>query len=100
MCACTVMLWMCVLYVSFGSKVRPKTFACVAMDSAVLCILSSRLLAYSAESGVNTVQVILSGFSMRLFVLSRQKLYVGKFVLYLLTACVLMCVDVMVMSSA
>ena len=29
---------MCVLYVSFGSKVRPRTFGCVAMGSAVLCI--------------------------------------------------------------
>ena len=25
LCACTEMLWMCVLYVSFGSKVRPRT---------------------------------------------------------------------------
>ena len=32
--ACTEMLWMCVLYVSFGSKVRPRTFGCVAMGSA------------------------------------------------------------------
>ena len=24
LCACTDMLWMCVLYVSFGSKVRPE----------------------------------------------------------------------------
>ena len=31
----------------------------------------------SAGFGVNRVQVVLSGFSMRLFVLSRQKLYVG-----------------------
>ena len=23
LCACTEMLWMCVLYVSFGSKLRP-----------------------------------------------------------------------------
>ena len=30
-CACTEMLWMCVLYVSFGSKVRTRTFGCVAM---------------------------------------------------------------------
>ena len=30
----------CVRYVSFGSKVRPRTFGCVAMVSAVLCILS------------------------------------------------------------
>ena len=37
LCACTEMLWMCVLYVSFGSKVKPRTFRCVAMGSAVYC---------------------------------------------------------------
>ena len=58
---------MCVLYVSFGSKVRHITFGCVVMDSAVLCILRSRLPVYSAGSGVNRVQVVLSGFSIRLF---------------------------------
>ena len=65
---------MCVLYVSFGSKVRPRTFGCVAMGSVVLFILRSRLLLYSAGSGVNRMQVVLSGFSVRLFCLSRQKL--------------------------
>ena len=69
------------------------------MDSAVLCILRSRLLIYSAGSGVNRVQVVSSGFSMRCFVLYRQKLYVGM-VVYLLAALVLVRVDVMVMSSA
>ena len=44
---------MCMLYVSFG---------CVSMGSAVLFILRSRLLLYSAGSGVNSVQVVLSGF--------------------------------------
>ena len=39
---------MCVLYVRFGSKVRPRTFGCVAMGSAVLFIMRSRLLVYSA----------------------------------------------------
>ena len=58
---------MCVLYVSFGSKVRLSTFGCLAMRSAVLFIFRSRLLLYSAGSGVNKVQVILSGFSVRLF---------------------------------
>ena len=80
LCACTEMLWMCVLYVSFGSKVRPRTFGCVAMCSALLFIVRSRLLVYSAGSGVNRVQVVLSGFSKRLFVLSRQKLCVGMVV--------------------
>ena len=31
LCACTEMLWICVLYVSFGCKVRPRTFVCVVM---------------------------------------------------------------------
>ena len=53
---------MCVLYVSFGCKVRPKTFGCVDMGSVVLFILRSRLLVYSAGSGVNRMQVVLSRF--------------------------------------
>ena len=57
----------CVLYVSFGFKERPRTFGCIAMGSAVLFIFRSRLLLYSAGSGVNRVQVVLSGFSVRLF---------------------------------
>ena len=60
LCPCTEMLWMCVLYVSFGSKVRPRNFGCVAMGSALLFIVRSRLLVYSAGSGVNRVQVVLS----------------------------------------
>ena len=38
--ACTEMLWMCVLYVRFGSKVRPRTYGYVAMGSALLFIVS------------------------------------------------------------
>ena len=55
---------MCVLYVSFGSKVRPRTCGCVAMCSAVLFNLRSRLLLDSAGSGVNRVHVVLYGFSV------------------------------------
>ena len=51
---------MCVLYVSSGSKVIPRTFGCVAMGSTVLFILWSILLLYSAGSGANRVQVVLS----------------------------------------
>ena len=36
------------------SKVRPRTFGYVAMRSAVLFIFRSRLLLYSAGSGVNS----------------------------------------------
>ena len=64
---------MCALYVSFGSKVRARTFGCVSMGSAVLFILRSKLLLYSSGSGVNRVQVILSEFSVRLFCFVQAK---------------------------
>ena len=60
---------MCVLHVSFGSKVRPRTFGCVSMGSAVLFILRSRLLLYYARSGdiFHGFSSVLSGFIVRLF---------------------------------
>ena len=98
MCASTEMLWMmCVLYVSIGSKVRPRTFGCVALGIALLFIVSS---VYSAGSGVNRVQVVLSGFSMRLFCFVQANTLCRYGCMYFLAALVLMCVDVMVMSSA
>ena len=71
---------MCVLYVRFGSKVRPITFWCVAIGSAVLFTFRSRLLLYSARSGVNRLQVVLSRFSVRLFCFVQAKLYLGMVV--------------------
>ena len=91
---------MCALYVSFGSKVRPRTFVGVAMGSALLFIVRSRLLVYSAGSGVNSVQVVLSGFSMRLFCFVQAKTLCRYGCMYFLAALVIVCVDVMVMSSA
>ena len=64
---------MYVLYVSFGSKVTPRTFWCVAMGSVVLFILRSRLLIYSVGSGLYRVQVVLSGFSVRLLCFVQAK---------------------------
>ena len=90
---------MWVLYVSFGSKVRPRTFGCVAMGSAVLFILTSRLLLYSVGSGVNRVPVVLSGFSVRLFCSVQEKTLCRYGCMYLLAALVLVCVDVMMLSS-
>ena len=52
---------------SFRSKVRPRTFECVAMGSAVLFIWRSRLLLYSAGSAMNREQFVLSGFSVLLY---------------------------------
>ena len=95
LCACTELLWMCVLYVSFGSKVRPRTFGCVAIGSAMLCICRSRLLVYSAGSSVNRVQVVLSGFSMGLICFVQEKTLGMYGCMYFLAVLVLVCVDVM-----
>ena len=62
--ACIAMFWMCVLYESFGSRVRPKIFGCVDVGSVLLFIWRFRLLVYSAGSDVNSVQVVLSGFNI------------------------------------
>ena len=91
---------MCVLYASFGSKVRPRTFGCVSMGSGLLFIVRSRLLVYSAGSGVNRVQVVLSGFRKRLFCFVQAKTLYGYGCMHFLAALVLVCVDVMVISSA
>ena len=82
LCACTEMLLMCVLYVSFGSKVR------------------SRMLVCSARSGVNRGHVILSGFSVRLFCFVQAKTLWRYGCMYFLAVLVRVCVDVMVMSSS
>ena len=84
------------VYVSFWSKIRPRTFGCVVMGSAV----RSRLLLYSAGSGVNRVQVVMSGFSVRLFCFVQAKTLCRYGCMYFLAALVLVCVAVMVMSSA
>ena len=59
---------MCALYVSLGSRVRLRTFGCVAMRSAVLFCPRKTLCRYGC--------------------------------MYFLASLVLVCVDVMVMSSA
>ena len=84
---------MYVLYVNLGSKVRPRTFGCVAMGSVLLCTLRSRLLVYSAWSGVKRVQVVLSGFCMRLFCFVHANLVCRYGCIYFLAALVLVCVD-------
>ena len=70
------------------------------MRSAVLFIFRSRLFLYSAGSGVNRVKVVLSGFSVRLFCFVQAKTLCRYGCMYFLAAVVLVCVDVMVMSSA
>ena len=61
--------------------------------------MRSRLLLYSAGSEVNRVQVVLSGFSVRLLCFVPTKTLCRYGCMYFLVALVLVCVDVMVMSS-
>ena len=81
----------------FGSKVRLIIFRYVAMGSAVLFSLRSRLYLFSVGSGV---PVVLSGFSVRLFCFVQAKTLCRYGCVYFLAALVLVCVNVMVMSSA
>ena len=85
---CTEMVWMCVVCVSWGSKVIPRTFGCVAMDSVLLFIVRCRLLVYSAGSGENRVQVGLPGFCMRLFCCVQAKTECRYGCIYWLYSCV------------
>ena len=66
----------------------------------VLFILRSRLLLYSAGSGVNRVKVVLSGFSVRVFCFVQANTLCIYGCMYFLSALVLVCVDAMVISSA
>ena len=58
----------------------------------MLFILRSRLLLYSAGSGVNRVKVVLSGFSVRLFCFVQAKTLCRYGCTYFLAARVLMCI--------
>ena len=71
------------------------------MGNALLYILRSRLLVYSAGSGMNRVlQVVLSAFNMRLNCFVQAKTLCRYGCIYFMAALVFVCVDVMVMSSA
>ena len=71
-----------------------------ALTWVVLFISRSRLLLYYAGSGVNRVQVVLSGFSVILFYVVQTKTSCRYGCMYFLAALVIVCVDVMVTSSA
>ena len=57
------------------------------------------MLLYSAGSGVNRVQVLLSGFSVKLFCFVQAKTLCSYGCMYFLDALVFLCVDVVVKSS-
>ena len=66
--AFVVVISMCLLYVSLGSRVSPSIFGLMFMESVMLSIWSSSCVLYSDRYGVKIVYVVLSGLRMRLFV--------------------------------
>ena len=63
--AFVVVIYMCLLYVSLGSRVSPSIFGLMFLGSVMLFICSSSCVLYSAGSGVKRVHVVLSGLGMR-----------------------------------
>ena len=63
--AFVVVISMCLLFVSLGSRVSPSIFGLMFLGSVMLSICSSSCVLYSAGSGVKRVHV---GLRMRLFV--------------------------------
>ena len=55
--ALVVVISMCLLYVSLGSRVSPTIFGLMFMGSVLLTICSSVCVVYSAGSGVKRVHV-------------------------------------------
>ena len=56
-------------YVSLGSRVRPSILGCFIVGSCVLFMCSVSSVLYSAGSGVKSVVVVLSAFSVSWFVM-------------------------------
>ena len=78
---------------NFGPKVRPRTFGCISMGSEVLFILRFRLLLYTAGSGVSIVQVVWSGYIVRLLCFVKATTICRYGCMYLFAARLLVCVD-------
>ena len=95
--AFVVVIFMCLLYVSLGSRANPSIFGLMFMGS-VMSICSSNCVLYSAGSGVKRVYVVLSGLRMRLFVLVHVGISCRYDWMFAFAMFMLLCVDVMVMS--
>ena len=86
--------------VSFRPRVTPKIFGCVLRGGLVLLICSSKLQLYSVGSGVNKVYVVLFGLRFMLMSIVHVCTLFRYGCKYGLAVLVLVCVDVMAMSSA
>ena len=101
-----VVIYMCLLYMSLGSRVSPSIFGFMFMGSVMLSIFSSSCVLYSAGSGVKRVHVVLYAVRMRLFVRVHVSISCISCIscrhdwMFALAMFMSLCVDVMAMSSA
>ena len=98
--AFVVVIYMCLWYVSLGSRVSPSIFGLMLTGSVILSICSSSCVLYSAGSGVKRVHVVLSAMRMRLFVRVHVCILCRYDWMFALAMLMSLCVNVMVMSSA
>ena len=98
--ALVVVIYMCTLYVSLGSRVSPSISGLMFMGRVMLPICSSSCVLHSAGSGVKRVHVVLSGLTMRLFVRVHVCISCRYDWMFALAMFMSLCVDVMVMLSA
>ena len=93
-------IYMCLVYVSLGSRVSSSIFWLMFMGSVMLSICSSSCVLYSGGSGGKRVHVILSELRMGLFVRVYVCISCRYDWMFALAMFMSLCVDVMVMSSA
>ena len=98
--AFVVVIYMCLLYVSLGSRVSPSIFGLMSMGSVTLSICNSSCVLYSAGSGVKRVHAVLCWLGMRPFVRVRICISCRYDWMFTLAMFMSLCVDVMVMTSA
>ena len=95
-----VVISMCLLHVSLGSRVSPSIFGLMFMGIVMRSTCSSSRVLYSVGSGVKRVHGVLSGLRMRLFVCVHVRISCRYGWMFAFAMFMLMCVDVMVMLSA
>ena len=90
----------CLLKVSLGSNVRPSIFGFLFVGSVWPSICSDSVVLYSAGSGVKSVVVVLSAFSVSWFCFVHVLICSRYGCTFVCAVCGFVCVDSMVMSSA
>ena len=85
---------------SLGSSVRPNIFGFLCVGSVLPSICSDNVVLYSAGSGVKSVVVVLSAFSVSWFCFVHVCICSMYGCTFVWAVCGFVCVESMVISSA